>query len=370
MPGAAVEPNGTHTRVRSSPLDADSPPFLAAVESSRHAIWRAANSGANSGIPPDQHRPRRRRRGGIRGAALADECGANAPTPSSRVVPLPRAPARATRFAAIARDVAERVARGPRAAAGSRARSGAADVLGATVAAGAALLDLPVRPRARARGRRLLEGAARGQGERPARARADLALSAPAPVRPRGCQEGSSRPRSDGKPASPSRGRLRLEAQGDPDPVSPGVDARGAQAPAPARGDPASAKEGTKSSKDLTGVNTGVLAGVVATGLRLSTTSDKDFTADTASKPGEPAAPASKPAAPTAPAGASDAAANAADAQRWIDDWSRGRGRRRLRGQGQEAQGWIDAWKKSGGGADTPEGRAKEAQAWIDAWKK
>jgi len=103
-----------------------------------------------------------------------------------------------------------------------------------------------------------------------------------------------------------------------------------------------------------------------ATGLLLSTTSDEGFNADTASKP-KPA-PASKPSAPAA--GASDAAANAADAQRWIDDWSRGGGAAGFEDKAKEAQGWIDAWKKSGGGADTPEGRAKEAQAWIDAWKK
>ena len=141
---------------------------------------------------------------------------------------------------------------------------------------------------------------------------------------------------------------------------------REAKANAPPAATPPPPKEGTKSSKDLTGVNTGILAGVVATGLLLSTTSDEGFNADTASKP-KPA-PASKPSAPAA--GASDAAANAADAQRWIDDWSRGGGAAGFEDKAKEAQGWIDAWKKSGGGADTPEGRAKEAQAWIDAWKK
>ena len=61
-------------------------------------------------------------------------------------------------------------------------------------------------------------------------------------------------------------------------------------------------------------------------------------------------AAAPKAAPKAAASGASDADANAAEAQKWIDDW-----------------------KGAGGAApdeSTPEGRAASAQKWIDEWKK
>ena len=69
---------------------------------------------------------------------------------------------------------------------------------------------------------------------------------------------------------------------------------------------PAASKEGTKSSKQLTGVGFDVVAGVIATTLLLSTTSNKEYSADVSTKK-----------APTKPtgSGASDAKANAASAQ-------------------------------------------------------
>ena len=117
-------------------------------------------------------------------------------------------------------------------------------------------------------------------------------------------------------------------------------------------------KEGTKSSKQLTGVGFDVVAGVIATTLLLSTTSNKEYSADVSTKK-----------APTKPtgSGASDAKANAASAQRWIDEWNASGGDM-SEDKAKEAQEWIDAWKA--GYVDTPNGRAAEAQAWIEAWKK
>ena len=81
-----------------------------------------------------------------------------------------------------------------------------------------------------------------------------------------------------------------------------------------------------------------------------------------------------KKAAPkTAASGASDADANAADAQKWIDNW---KGAERLGGRvhpearATSAQKWIDDWKAPGASADesTP-GARTSAQKWIDDWK-
>ena len=148
------------------------------------------------------------------------------------------------------------------------------------------------------------------------------------------------------KPKAPPKPKPTPKAKAAPAPKA---------APTPP---PAASKEGTKSSKQLTGVGFDVVAGVIATTLLLSTTSNKEYSADVSTKK-----------APTKPtgSGASDAKANAASAQRWIDEWNASGGDM-SEDKAKEAQEWIDAWKA--GYVDTPNGRAAEAQAWIEAWKK
>lgn len=105
---------------------------------------------------------------------------------------------------------------------------------------------------------------------------------------------------------------------------------------------PAAKPAAKKAAKKDNGGSSGALAAVALLG---------GVFAANATRGGDDDDKSEKKAAPKAAAsGASDADANAADAQKWIDDW-----------------------KGAGGAApdeSTPEGRAASAQKWIDEWKK
>ena len=308
---------------------------------------QADNIGVRSGVRPQLHRPRRRVRMSVVSAPNAL---------LARRTAAPRAGVRAARSTSVVRCDASKGAESnnPRASLGRR------DVFGA-VAAGVALLSSSQPASALQPGdigylKAQREAAANAP---PAPEPEPEPAAAPAPAKKTAKAKPAPKPKAPPKPKPDAQGQGCARAKGRAHAASPRAAARAHPAtrhPRP-RHHPRT-KEGTKSSKQLTGVGFDVVAGVIATTLLLSTTSNKEYSADVSTKK-----------APTKPtgSGASDAKANAASAQRWIDEWNASGGDM-SEDKAKEAQEWIDAWKA--GYVDTPNGRAAEAQAWIEAWKK
>ena len=268
----------------------------------------------------------------------------------------PRAGVRAARSTSVVRCDASKGAESnnPRASLGRR------DVFGA-VAAGVALLSSSQPASALQPGdigylKAQREAAANAP---PAPEPEPEPAAAPAPAKKTAKAKPAPKPKAPQKPKPTPKAKAAPAPKAAPTPPPPAPPPTPPPPPAPApTPPPAASKEGTKSSKQLTGVGFDVVAGVIATTLLLSTTSNKEYSADVSTKK-----------APTKPtgSGASDAKANAASAQRWIDEWNASGGDM-SEDKAKEAQEWIDAWKA--GYVDTPNGRAAEAQAWIEAWKK
>jgi outer membrane biosynthesis protein TonB len=213
----------------------------------------------------------------------------------ARCTAAPRAGVRAARSTSVVRCDASKGAESnnPRASLGRR------DVFGA-VAAGVALLSSSQPASA-------LQPGDIGYLKAQREAAANAPPAAPAPAKKTAKAKPAPKPKAPPKPKPTPKAKAAPAPKAAPTPPPPAPPPTPPPPPAPApTPPPAASKEGTKSSKQLTGVGFDVVAGVIATTLLLSTTSNKEYSADVSTKK-----------APTKPtgSGASDAKANAASAQ-------------------------------------------------------